>query len=107
MSSVTPAQLAVQLGSDSPPALLDVRNPGEHAYAALPGSRLIPLGELAERIDELEDWRERDVVVYCHHGIRSAHAIAFLRTQGFGRLANLSGGIDRWSEEVDTTLPRY
>lgn len=107
MSTVTPVQLASQLRGASPPALLDVRNPGEHAFAALPDSRLIPLGELADRIAELEDWRDRDVVVYCHHGIRSAHAIAFLRTQGFNRLTNLSGGIDRWSEEVDPALPRY
>ncbi len=107
MSSVTPLQLAEQLRGPSPPALLDVRNPGEHAFAAIPGSRLIPLGELSERTDELEDWRDREVVVYCHHGIRSAHAIVLLRTAGFTRLTNLSGGIDRWSEEVDPALPRY
>jgi rhodanese-related sulfurtransferase len=75
--------------------------------AQLPESRLIPLGELLERVEELEDWRDQEIVVYCHHGIRSAHAIAFLRTAGFTQLWNLTGGIDRFSEEVDPSIPRY
>jgi rhodanese-related sulfurtransferase len=104
---IPPQELAARLAGDRPPHLLDVREPGEHAYAALPGSQLIPLGELADRIEELEPWRDQDVVVYCHHGIRSAHAIALLRQFGFTRLTNLTGGIDRWSLEVDPTVPRY
>ncbi len=102
-----PADLAAQLASDRPPRLLDVREPEEHAIAALPGSRLIPLGQLAERADELNDWREQEIVVYCHHGIRSLHAVSLLRQAGFQNLLNLRGGIDRWSVEVDTTTPRY
>lgn len=105
--TLTPTELAARLGQPNPPRLLDVRNPDEHEYVALPESRLIPLGELVERVAELEDWRDQDVVVYCHHGIRSAHAIAFLRTAGFTRLWNLSGGIDRYSEVVDPGLRRY
>ena len=105
--SVSPSELANQLGSTTPPVLLDVREPGEHAFVHLPGSILIPLSELAERADELNAMRDRSIVVYCHHGVRSAHAIGLLRTLGFTRLWNLSGGIDRYSLEVDPGLPRY
>lgn len=104
---MTPAELAARLRSPEPPALLDVREPEEHAFCALPASRLIPLGELVERVDELADWREREIVVYCHHGVRSAHAIGILRQLGFTKLVNLSGGIERWSLEVDSSVPRY
>lgn len=105
--SVSPSELANQLGSTTPPVLLDVREPEEHAFVHLPGSILIPLSELAERADELNAMRDRSIVVYCHHGVRSAHAIGLLRTLGFTRLWNLSGGIDRYSLEVDPGLPRY
>lgn len=105
--SVSPPELATQLGSTTPPVLLDVRESEEHAFVHLPGSILIPLSELAERADELDAVRDRSIVVYCHHGVRSAHAIGLLRTMGFTRLWNLSGGIDRYSLEVDPRLPRY
>lgn len=87
--------------------LLDVRQPEEHAIVALPNSTLIPLGELAMRADELDDWKDREVVVYCHHGIRSAQAVGHLRALGFAKAYNLAGGIDRWTSDVDPTLPRY
>lgn len=105
--TITPAELATWLKEPTAPALLDVREPGEHDFCALPGSRLLPLGELAERVEELADWRDREIVVYCHHGVRSAHAIGILRHFGFTRLINLTGGIDRWSLEVDQKTPRY
>jgi len=105
--SITPSALAVRLSASVPPRLLDVREAGEHDFCALPDSRLIPLGELGERWEELSDWRDQEVVVYCHHGVRSAQAIGFLRQHGFSRLTNLAGGIDRWSLEVDPRMPRY
>lgn len=104
---MTPAELAEKLRAPNPPRLLDVRQVEEHAFVALPNSTLIPLGELMARADEIEDWKNGEVVVYCHHGIRSAHAIAHLRALGFINLHNLSGGIDRWTSEVDPKLPRY
>jgi rhodanese-related sulfurtransferase len=107
MSSISPRQLAERLAADAPPRLLDVREPEENAFAALPDSRLIPLGELLDRSHELDPWRNDEIVVYCHHGIRSAHAIAQLRALGFTRLLNLSRGIDGWSTDVDPKLPRY
>ena len=107
MNQITPIQLAERLEQPDPPALLDVRELEEHNFVALPGSTLIPLGELAKRSDEIESWKNLETVVYCHHGIRSMHAIGYLKSQGFQRLLNLSGGIDRWSLEVDSAAPRY
>jgi rhodanese-related sulfurtransferase len=107
MNIVSPLQLAARLRESAPPRLLDVREPEELAIAALPGALHIPLGELAERIDELEAGRDLEWVVICHHGVRSAMATGFLAANGFSRAINLSGGIDRWSLEVDPGVPRY
>jgi adenylyltransferase/sulfurtransferase len=85
--------------------LLDVREPFEDAIARIPGAKLVPLGGLPSRIAELD--RSKEIVIYCHHGVRSRRALEFLRTQGFERLRNLSGGIDAWSVEVDPRVPRY
>ena len=104
---ISPRELAEKLKSTAPPHLLDVRQPEEHAFVALPNSTLIPLGDLMMRAEEIEDWKDEEVVVYCHHGIRSLHAISQLRAMGFSKLQNLAGGIDRWTNEVDPALPRY
>lgn len=100
-------ELADWLRGPNPPALLDVREEEEHQFAALPNSKLVPLRQIPDRVGELEAWKERDVVVYCHHGVRSLHAIGWLRQNGFTKLRNLSGGIDAWSREVDSTVQRY
>ena len=104
---MTPQELAGKLRAPHPPRLLDVRQPDEHAFVSLPNSTLIPLGELLARADEIEHWKNEEVVVYCHHGIRSANAITQLRSMGFTNLHNLSGGIDRWTSDVEPSLPRY
>lgn len=104
---ISPRELAQELASGAPPRLLDVRELEEHELAALANSRLVPLGQLAFRADEIEDWKDEEIVVYCHHGVRSLHAIGQLRRLGFGKLRNLAGGIDRWSAEVDPSVPRY
>ncbi|MBW7932010.1 MAG: molybdopterin-synthase adenylyltransferase MoeB [Gemmatimonadaceae bacterium] len=102
---VTPQTLKDRRAGGWAPLLLDVREPWEHATARLEGSTLIPLGELARRAHEVP--QDRDVVVYCHHGMRSAHAVSMLRLAGWSRVFNLSGGIDRWSIEADRSVPRY
>jgi adenylyltransferase/sulfurtransferase len=104
---ISPRELAEKLRSPKPPRLLDVRDPDEHELVALPDSTLIPLGELPQRVDEIDSWKEDEIVVYCHHGIRSLHAIAQLRKFGFSNLHNLAGGIDRWAMDVNPALPRY
>ena len=107
MNQISSVGLQEMLDSTSPPHLLDVREVYEHEVARLPSSCLIPLGELAERFEEIAHWKNEPVVVYCHHGIRSQHAIAFLSSVGFSDLTNLEGGIDAWSVSVDPDVARY
>ena len=87
--------------------LLDVREPDEHQRARIEGAHLIPLGDLAERLDEIASWRERDVVVHCHHGGRSEKACRLLADNGFQQTSSLDGGIEAWSLTVDPDTPRY
>ena len=107
MKSVTASELAGLLKLPDAPRLLDVREPEEFEIASLPGARLVPLGQIPASIEQIADWKNEAVVVYCHHGIRSMHAINFLTHAGFMNLANLSGGIDAWSREVDPKMLRY
>jgi adenylyltransferase/sulfurtransferase len=102
---VTPHEVRARLERGEQFRLLDVREPLEHRIARVEGAELIPLGSLPEAIATLE--REDEVVVMCHHGIRSAMACDFLVRNGFLRVRNLAGGIDRWSVEIDPTVPRY
>lgn len=85
--------------------LLDVREPFEDEIARIDGRLLIPLGELPDRVGEIP--RTTPVVVYCHSGMRSAHAAQLLRQAGIEQVYNLTGGIEAWSTEVDATVPRY
>jgi rhodanese-related sulfurtransferase len=87
--------------------LLDVRQPEEYQTANIEGSVLIPMGELADRLDELESHREGRIVVHCHHGGRSMQVTEALRSRGFDGVQNMAGGIDAWSLEIDATVPRY
>lgn len=88
--------------------LLDVRKPEENAYCKIEGATLIPLGELAQRIDDLRDLADdRPIVAHCHHGIRSLSAAAMLRELGFADVKSMAGGIDAWSAEVDPGVARY
>jgi len=102
---MTPAALAARLEQGDVPVLLDVREPYEWAIARLPDARLVPLNTLPDVLDTLD--RSEEIVVYCHHGMRSAAAVDWLREQGFDRARNLVGGIDRWTCDVDPSMPRY
>ena len=96
-----------RLRGEHPPLLLDVREADEVETARIEGARWIPLGELAARIDELAAWRDRELVVHCHHGGRSAKACRLLADHGFRGVRNLAGGIEAWSLTVDPDVPRY
>jgi adenylyltransferase/sulfurtransferase len=85
--------------------ILDVRNPEEYQICRIAGSTLIPLPELPQRFGELD--RNRDMVVHCKSGMRSAKAIQFLRQQGFTKLKNLKGGILAWADRIETGMPKY
>jgi adenylyltransferase/sulfurtransferase len=102
---ITPRALAERMRAGQTPSLLDVREPYEWTVARLPHARLIPLDALPDAVSTLDPGEE--LVVYCHHGIRSAAAVAWLREQGFLQVRNLTGGIDRWSREVDAATRRY
>ena len=102
---ITPLELAALLQRGAAISVLDVREPYEWSVARLPDARLIPLNSLPGAVHSLD--RTADIVVYCHHGMRSAAAMDWLRDQGFARVRNLVGGIDRWSIEVDPSVRRY
>lgn len=88
--------------------LLDVREPGEYQIVHLDGARLVPMGSVPAALSELEGFAdEARLVVYCHHGVRSLHVVAWLRSHGVENCVSMAGGIDRWSLEVDPSLPRY
>ncbi len=87
--------------------LLDVREPAEYETARLEGSKLIPLGQVESRLAQLAEWKQRPIVVHCHHGPRSTRACQILQAAGFEDVANLAGGIEAWSLTVDPDVPRY
>jgi rhodanese-related sulfurtransferase len=104
---ITSPELAGKLKAGDKITLLDVRQVWEHDLAALPNSMLIPLDELPRRVDEVLAISGTPVVVYCHHGVRSLHAAAYLMRCGLSDVASLAGGIEGWSLQVDPSVPRY
>jgi adenylyltransferase/sulfurtransferase len=104
---ITPAALAARMNAGAAFYLLDVRQPEEHNLAALPGSKLIPLNQLATRLSEVAPPSGVPVVVYCHHGVRSRIGAQALAQSGHAEVYSLAGGIDAWSIEVDPRVPRY
>jgi rhodanese-related sulfurtransferase len=104
---ITVRELAAKLAGGESVNLLDVRQPQEHAFAALPNSQLIPLGELSRRCTEIQPPDNATLVVYCHHGVRSLRAANILAQLGFRGAVSLAGGIDAWSQEIDPSIPRY
>ena len=85
--------------------MIDVREPHELAISSLPGDELIPLGQLAARLSELDSARE--IVLFCKTGSRSTRALELLVSAGFRKVRNLKGGINAWAREVDPKLPIY
>ena len=85
--------------------VLDVRNPNEFQIGRIPGTVLIPLGDLPTRMSEVP--KDREVIVHCKSGMRSGKAIEFLKSQGYSKLVNVTGGILEWSDKIDPTVPKY
>ena len=102
---MAPEALAERLRSGAPVTVVDVREPYEWRIARIEGAQLMPLSGFARAATTLDPGG--DVVVYCHHGVRSQAAAEMLVAAGFSRVWNLTGGIDRWSVEVDPSVPRY
>ncbi len=107
MKQITPTQLADWLQDASRPApfLLDVREPSEFAYCAIPGAVPMPMASVPARLQELP--ADTDIVVICHHGGRSMQVAMFLERQGFSSLINLAGGVAQWAQQVDPAMPQY
>ena len=93
------------MDAGEPFELIDVREPFEYEIARIDGAKLIPLGEIDERLDELE--REQPIIAHYHSGTRSAQAVQLLQQRGFAKVYNLEGGIDAWSEQIDPNVPKY
>jgi rhodanese-related sulfurtransferase len=106
MNEITPTELKQLLDAGDDVQIIDVREQNEYDVARLPNSKLIPLGQIVNRMSEIDT--ERDTVVHCKGGGRSARAIEALQRAGFkGKLSNLKGGIGAWSNEVDPSVPKY
>jgi adenylyltransferase/sulfurtransferase len=103
---VTASDLKAEMDAGEDIQLIDVRQPDEYAFARIEGAKLIPLGEIISRMNEIDP--ARNTVVHCKMGGRSARAIEALQRAGFvGRLRNLRGGITAWSNDVDPRVPKY
>lgn len=98
-------ELSERLTGTNKPLVLDVREPWELQVCALAESVNIPMGQIAARAAELD--KDQEIVVMCHHGVRSQHVALFLQGQGFSNLYNLKGGIAAWAREVDGKMPTY
>ena len=98
-------ELRTMMQSDRPPCIVDVREKWEWDICHIANSMHIPMSELAQRIESLP--RDCDIVVMCHHGVRSLNAAAMIRMNGFPRAVSLIGGINAWSDQIDPGVKKY
>lgn len=106
MQEITATELKRRMDAGEDVQLIDVRQPDEYAFAKIEGAKLIPLGDIVRRMDELDP--EREVILQCKAGGRSATAIQMLTRAGYqGKMANLRGGITSWSNDVDPNILKY
>jgi adenylyltransferase/sulfurtransferase len=105
VEEITPQELKSRFDRNDRPVLVDVRDAWETKLCRLEHAVHIPMEELELRTDELNP--QDEIVVYCHHGVRSAAVASYLRQLGFGRVRNLAGGLDAWAATVDRSMRRY
>ncbi len=103
---ITPEEVKARLDRKDSFTLLDVREPWEFQAAHIEGSTLMPMGDVPSRAHQELD-PDEDVVVVCHHGVRSMNVTVWLRQQGFEKAQSMRGGIDAWSRQVDGKVPLY
>jgi rhodanese-related sulfurtransferase len=103
---ITPEEVKGKLEEGDTFTLLDVREPWEFETARIAGAKLMPMGDVPSRAHQELDFEE-NIVVLCHHGVRSMNVTAWLRQQGFERAQSMRGGIDAWSRRVDQNVPVY
>ena len=105
---ISPSEVKRKLDAGERLLLIDVRRPEEHQVTRIEGAELIPMDTIPahlDRLDQLAD--EATLVVFCHHGIRSANVVNWLRGQGVDNSQSMAGGIDQWSTDIDSAVPRY
>ena len=93
--------------SGEPIFLLDCRESDEYELVRIASATLLPMSEIANRIGEIDDRHNTEIVVYCHHGVRSLRVADWLRNRGFAHVKSLAGGIDQWASEIEPALSRY
>ena len=106
-AEITPKELKQRLDKGEQLIILDIREPMELAICKLENIRHIPMGDLPQRLNELDAYKDRDIVVYCRSGGRSGQCVYYMRQHGFKRALNLTGGILAWSDDVDSTVQKY
>jgi rhodanese-related sulfurtransferase len=102
---ITPREVKDRLDRGEKLLLVDVREDWEHTQCRIEGDVLIPMGTIPANLQKLDT--DEDVICYCHHGMRSMDVVNWLRGQGVASARSLAGGIDRWSTEIDPSVPRY
>jgi rhodanese-related sulfurtransferase len=105
LSNLTPTEIHEVLTTRADIVLIDVREPAEYALAHIHGATLIPMQSLPQTLDTLP--LDREIILYCHHGMRSEMAGNFLLSRGFARVSHMLGGIERWTDDVDPSVPKY
>ncbi|MFT4547246.1 MAG: rhodanese-related sulfurtransferase [Verrucomicrobiales bacterium] len=105
-NEVSPQELEALLAAGTV-RLIDCREDDEFTICRIEGSTLIPLKQIPEKLELVRGGGEQPLVIYCHHGMRSLHATQFLRSRGIEQVFSLRGGIDAWSDSIDSTVPRY
>ena len=105
VTNLTPVEIRDALATRSDVLLVDVREPAEHATARIDGALLIPLRTVPQSLEQLP--RDKEIILHCHHGMRSEMAGNFLVAQGYPRVSHMVGGIDRWSDDVDSAVAKY
>ena len=103
---VTPQDVKRRIDSREKLRLIDVREPFEVQHASIAGAEVIPMRTIPKALAGLAD-EENPIIVFCHHGMRSLQVVGWLREQGVEHCLSMAGGIDRWSLEIDATVPRY
>lgn len=86
---------------------LDCREQTEYDHVQIEGTKLLPMSEIQERLAELDEHKNAEIVIHCHHGGRSLQVAMWLTNQGFANAKSLAGGIDQWAQDIDPSLPRY
>lgn len=106
VKEITVFELSEKLNNNEELFILDVREPYEHKISNI-GGTLIPLGELEDRLSEIESYKDKEVIVYCRSGSRSARACEIMQMEGFTNVWNLRGGVNHWAQNIDPDLPVY